>query len=188
MTAAAAPPDHRPIRLTTSQVARYLREKAPFIRRKPDRTTVRRDDEDAANRQVPVWRLQCHCLGRAAGGQSAPLPGLPASLRRAMDKQRVFSGGSRPPRWSQQDIYKDKQRRDADQPPFLPDLWGDGLLDRRDRLDEIWHPGRGIQRSVIPRPNGVVLGRSTIRVVAAPGKCGSLGHATVASLRPLLAT
>ena len=68
--------------------------------RKPDRTTSQRRHKYAENRQVPVWRLQCHCLCCAYGGQRVPLSRLPASVRRAMDQQRVFSEGNRPPEWS----------------------------------------------------------------------------------------
>src|ERR1700756_77385 len=102
-----------------------------------------------------------------------------------MEQRRILSGGSRPAGWSQQDLYEDERRRDAYQPAFLPDLRGHGLLGPGDRRHAIWHPGRGIYRSVIPSSVAVGLGKEAIRVVACHGQRGALGHATAAALRPL---
>ena len=62
---------------------------------------------------------------------------------------------------------------------------GSPFLGSGDRLHAIWDSGWGIQRPVVPRPIGVLLGRSPIRVVARDGQYGSLGPATASSsLRP----
>jgi hypothetical protein len=142
---------------------------------------IRGDNGYAENRPVFVWSLQCRSLCRADDGQRVPLSGLPAPVRRAMEQCRVLSEGSRPPRWSEQDICPDERLRDSYQPPFLPDLWGDCLLDPGDGLHAIWNPGWDIQRSVISRAIAVGLGKTPVRVVACAGKSGSLGYAASAS-------
>lgn len=153
---------------------------------KPNLTAVRGDDKYAENGQVSVWCLQCHRLGRADAGQRVPLRGLPASVRRAMEQRCVLSERRRPPRWSQQNLYPDERCRDTHQPPLLPDLRLNCLLDKRDRLHAIWHSGRGLQRSVIPRPIALRLGKTPIRLGASRRKCEALGHATACAVRPTL--
>ena len=121
----------------------------------------------------PVMVNVCHCL------DCQRRSGVPWSSAAYFPKEAVRLHGPNK-------IYaRTSEAGNSYQPSLLPNLWGHCLLDPRDGLHPVWDSGWGVQRSRIPRPDAIGLGKATLRVVARHGKHGALGHAAAASLKLL---